>query len=89
MQRKRRARPFAEPQMRGVQRLAALRGERRRPRERRAGKCRAGRARGGARLPSRTANDVRGGGVSMAQRFFSGSGTTPFTSCNPAGSGGR
>lgn len=80
---------FAETQMVGVQRTAALRGERRRPRNGRAGTRRPRHARGGAWLPSSTANGIRGGVGSMAQRFFSGSGTTPLTLLSPAGSGGR
>lgn len=89
MERARGAGLFAKTQMTGLQRAAALRGERRRPRNGRAGAYRPRHARGGAWLPSRTANGVRGGVGSMAQRFFSGSGTTLFTSRRPAGSGGR
>ncbi len=80
---------FVKTQVVGMQGAAALRGERRRPRNGRAGTYRTRHARGSAWLPSRTANGVRGGVGSMAQRFFSGSGTTLFTSRSPVGSGGR
>lgn len=94
MQRARCARRFPESQMIGLQALAALDRERRRP-------CHGGNARAGARdarrmpgcalLPSSAAKRSRGGAGSMAQRFFgvSGSGITPFTACKPTGSGGR
>lgn len=89
MERARRIRALAKAQMRGVQRLPALGGERGRPCDGRTRAREARHALGGTLLPSRTANGVRGGAVSMAQRFFSGSGTTAFTSRNPADSGGR
>ncbi len=92
MQRARRAGLLPEPQMLGLQSPGALDRERRRPRNGangRAGARDARRGSGCALLPSRTAKRVRGGAGSMAQRFFSGSGTTPFTACKPAGSGGR
>lgn len=89
MQRAWRAGLFAETQMIGMQPFATRGRERRRPSDGRTGARRAGRSPGRALLPSRTADRVRGGAGSMAQRFFSGSGTTPFTACKPAGSGGR
>ncbi len=89
MQRMRRARAFPEAQMIVMQLADTFRGERRRPRDGRAGGYRTRYARGRACLPSRTANGVRGGAGSMAQRFFSGSGTTLLTSRRPAGSGGK
>lgn len=96
MQRARRAGLRTIAQMVGAPCFAALRRERRAPRDARAGAA--------ARIvmphmphasfePSKPAvRRVRGdsGGIRpMAQRFFSGSGITPLTGAMPAGSGGR
>jgi hypothetical protein len=76
--------------MRGVQRRFALGGERRWPRDALtltlpfAASC-------PTRTfpPSKTAAQVSGGALPMAQRFFALSGITPLTWVVPVGSGGR
>ncbi len=82
------ARPVA--QMFGPQARAAPSRERRGPRDPRAGPpARIARVAPLAFPPSKTAACGSGGIRSMAQRFFSGSGITPFTGVIPTGSGGR
>jgi hypothetical protein len=78
-----------ETQVRGVQRRLALRGERRWPCNPLtlpfAARCRPTRT----FPPSKTAAQISGGALPMAQRFFALSGITPLTRVVPVGSGGR